>query len=118
MALIVLLVWLLTLVVAPLVSRLLALAVSRKREFLADATAAQFTRHPAALAAALRKIEDYAAPTKSIKRGAAHLCIADPLGRRVSHKQGFFADLLATHPPIAVRVARLQRMAYETGATA
>lgn len=118
LALIVLLVWLLTLVVAPLVSRLLALAVSRKREFLADATAAQFTRHPAALAAALRKIEDYAAPTKSIKRGAAHLCIADPLGRRVSHKQGFFADLLATHPPIAVRVARLQRMAYETGATA
>jgi heat shock protein HtpX len=112
-AAIVLLVWLLTLVIAPLISRLLALAVSRKREFLADATAAQFTRYPAALARALRKIEDAAAPTKSVKRGTAHLCIADPLGRRVTHKEGFFADLLATHPPIAVRIARLKAMAYQ-----
>ncbi len=110
---IILVVWLISLLLAPLVSRLLALAVSRKREFLADASAAQFTRNPAALAAALRKIEDAANPTQAIKRGSAHLCIADPLGRRVTSKEGFLADLLGTHPPMAVRVARLKAMAYE-----
>lgn len=115
-AAIVLVAWLLTLLIAPLVSRLLALGVSRKREFLADAAGSQFTRNPAALASALRKIEDAAAPTKAIKRGAAHLCIADPLGRRVTNKQGLVADLLATHPPIAVRIARLQQMAYDGAA--
>jgi heat shock protein HtpX len=105
--------WLVTVILAPIISRMLALAVSRKREYLADATAAQFTRNPAALAAALEKIEHSAAPTKTIKHGAAHLCIADPLGRRVTTKEGFVADLLATHPPMARRIARLKRMAYQ-----
>ncbi len=114
---IILIVWLLTLLLAPLVSRLLALAVSRNREFLADATSAQFTRNPDALASALRKIEDSHEPTKAIKRGSAHLCIADPLGRRLTHKQGFVANLLATHPPMPVRIARLKAMAYQYGKT-
>ncbi len=105
--------WLLTLLIAPLVSRLLALGVSRKREFLADASGAQFTRNPAALASALRAIEDAHAPTNAIKRGTAHLCIADPLGRRVTHREGFLANLLGTHPPMAVRIARLKAMAYQ-----
>jgi heat shock protein HtpX len=113
LVILILVVWLISLLLAPLVSRLLALAVSRKREFLADASAAQFTRNPAALAAALRKIEDAASPTQAIKRGSAHLCIADPLGRRVTSKEGFVADLLGTHPPMAVRIARLKQMAYE-----
>jgi heat shock protein HtpX len=113
LAAIVLVAWLISVLLAPLVSRLLALAVSRKREFLADASAAQFTRNPAALAAALRKIEDAASPTKAIQRGSAHLCIADPLGRRVNTKQGFLADLFGTHPPMAVRIARLKAMAYQ-----
>ena len=110
---VILVLWLVTLLLAPLVSRLLALGVSRKREFLADATAAQFTRNPSALASALRKIEDAAAPTKAIKRGTAHLCIADPVGRSLSSKRGFLADAFATHPPMAVRVARLKAMAYQ-----
>lgn len=109
----VLAIWLVSIILAPLVSRLLALAVSRKREFLADASAAQFTRNPGALAAALRKIEDVAQPTKAIKRGTAHLCIADPLGRRSSVKDGFLADLVGTHPPMATRIARLKAMAYQ-----
>jgi len=113
LVLILLVVWLISVILAPLVSRLLALAVSRKREFLADATAAQFTRNPAALASALRKIEDASEPTRSIKRGTAHLCIADPLGRRLTHKQGAVANLLATHPPMGVRVARLKAMAFQ-----
>jgi heat shock protein HtpX len=105
--------WLVTVVLAPIVSRMLALAVSRKREYLADATAAQFTRNPAALASALEKIEHAAAPTKAIKHATAHLCIADPLGRRITSKEGFVADLLATHPPMARRIARLKQMAYQ-----
>ncbi|MBI2072833.1 MAG: M48 family metallopeptidase [Gemmatimonadetes bacterium] len=110
---ILLVLWLVSVLLAPLVSRLLALAVSRKREFLADASSAQFTRNPAALASALRKIEDAAAPTTTIHRGTAHLCIADPLGRRASFKEGFLADVFGTHPPMAVRIARLKAMAYQ-----
>jgi heat shock protein HtpX len=112
-AAVILVLWLFSVLLAPIVSRMLALGVSRKREFLADATGAQFTRNPAALATALRKIEDSAAPTKAIKRGTAHLCIADPLGRRLTHKEGAVANLLATHPPMAVRIARLKKMAYQ-----
>jgi heat shock protein HtpX len=110
---VVLVLWLVTLLVTPIISRLLALTVSRNREFLADATAAQFTRNPSALAEALRAIEDSQAPTLAIGRGSAHLCIADPLGRRLTHKQGRLADLLATHPPMAMRVARLRAMAFQ-----
>ncbi len=109
---ILLVLWVISIILAPVVSRLLALAVSRKREFLADATAAQFTRNPAALASALRTIEDASAPTKSVKRGTAHLCIADPMGRRLTHKQGVVANLFGTHPPMGVRIARLRAMAY------
>ena len=106
-------VWVISVILAPIISRMLALAVSRKREYLADATGAQFTRNPAALASALEKIEGAVAPTKSIRHGSAHLCIADPLGRRASLKEGRIANLLATHPPMARRIARLKQMAYQ-----
>ncbi|HZA97517.1 MAG TPA: M48 family metalloprotease, partial [Gemmatimonadales bacterium] len=78
LAVLVLVLWLLTLVIAPVVSRMLALAVSRKREYLADATGAQFTRNPMALASALEKLDRATGATQSIGRGAAHLCIVDP----------------------------------------
>jgi heat shock protein HtpX len=104
--------WLLSWLLAPMISRMLALGVSRKREFLADAMSAQFTRNPIALASALDKIERSQGPTRSIARGAAHLCIADPLGRRVNLREGWFADLWGTHPPMAMRVSRLRAMAF------
>ena len=113
LVIVVLVLWILSWLLAPLVTRLLALGVSRKREYLADAMGAQFTRNPGALASALEKIEHEAAPTKSIKRGSAHLCIADPLGRRLSSQQGFVAELFGTHPPMAIRVAKLKAMAYQ-----
>jgi heat shock protein HtpX len=109
----VLVLWLLTLIVAPLVSRILAMAVSRKREFLADATGAQFTRNPMALAAALEKLSAATAPTRSITRGAAHLCIVDPSPGLLSSREGFLADTLASHPPIRQRIIRLQGMGYQ-----
>ena len=107
-----LVVWIISWLIAPLVTQLLALAVSRKREYLADAMSAQFTRNPLALASALEKIESAAAPTTAIKRGAAHLCIADPLGRRLTSSEGWLADRLATHPPMGMRISRLKGMGY------
>jgi len=113
LGLIVLVIWLLTLIVAPLVSRLLAMAVSRKREYLADATGAQFTRNPAALAAALEKLEGAGGATRAIARGAAHLCIVDPSERKISDVEGFFGDVFASHPPLKQRVIRLRGMAFQ-----
>lgn len=112
-ALVVLALWLITLVLAPLVSRLMQMAISRKREFLADATAAQYTRNPGALARALEKLDAERAPTRAVGRGAAHLCIVDPGDGRFSRWSGVAGNLLASHPPIEERVKRLREMGFE-----
>jgi heat shock protein HtpX len=106
-------VWLLALLLAPFLSRVLAMAVSRRREYLADASAAELTRNPMALAEALHRIEFAAEPTRAIKQGTAHLCIADPLGRAVTSREGYWSDLFATHPPMAKRIRALREMAYQ-----
>jgi len=112
LALVVLVLWVITLILAPFITRLLAMAVSRKREYLADATSAELTRNPAALATALEKLDAHSAPTRAIAKGAAHLCIVDPLERRINEKEGIIGDIFASHPPISQRVTRLQGMAY------
>lgn len=112
LAIVVLGLWLLTLIIAPIVSRLLAMSVSRKREFLADATGAQFTRNPMALASALQKLEGAVEATRSIAKGAAHMCIVDPGERRFAQKEGFLGRF-ASHPPISQRLARLRAMAFQ-----
>jgi len=111
--LVLMVIWLVAVALAPVVGRLLALAVSRRREYLADATGAELTRNPLALASALEKIESAVAPTPAIKRGSAHLCIADPMGFRIDDREGFWANLWATHPPMARRIAALRAMGYE-----
>jgi heat shock protein HtpX len=113
LGIIVLILWLLTLLVAPIVSRFLAMAVSRKREFLADATGAQFTRNPMALATALEKLDAARSPTRAITRGAAHLCIVDPAPGFFSSREGFLSDVFASHPPINQRIIRLRGMGYQ-----
>ncbi len=110
--LVLLVVWIISWLLAPIIAQLLAMGVSRKREYLADAMGAQFTRNPLALASALQKIENADTPTTHLKRGAAHLCIADPLARRLTGHEGFVADVLATHPPMAKRITILRGMAY------
>jgi heat shock protein HtpX len=115
--LILLIVWIIGVILAPFIARLMAMAVSRKREYLADASAAELTRNPLGLASALRKIESASAPTKSIKQGSAHLCIADPLGKPVNEKEGFIPELFGTHPPIQKRIIALQAMAYQYSAS-
>lgn len=105
--------WILSILLAPLIARLVAMAVSREREYLADASGSELTRNPGALASALEKIDAAKEPTPSIKQGVAHLCIADPRGRRINEREGGLAELLATHPPIAKRIALLREMAYQ-----
>jgi heat shock protein HtpX len=107
--------WLITLLVAPLIARIVAMAVSRQREFLADAGGAELTRNPKALVSALTKIENAAEPTLSFQKGIAHLCVVDPLGRKINSKEGWWADLFATHPPLKSRIILLNSMSYERG---
>ena len=108
-------VWIVAILLAPLLAQLLAMMVSRRREYLADASGAELTRNPMGLARALEKIESAVAPTPTINRGTAHLCIADPLGRSVNLRTGAWANLFASHPPMAARIAALEEMAFQRG---
>lgn len=106
-------VWLALVVLAPLISRLLAMAISREREYLADASGAELTRNPLALASALEKIRAAVMPSYAINNGVAHMCITDPRGSLIEEKTGFMADLFATHPPMEKRILALKVMAYQ-----
>lgn len=107
-----LVIWILSWILAPIITQMLAMAVSRKREYLADAMSAQFTRNPTALADALTKIENSDAPATHLKAGAAHLCICDPLDRKLNDHPGTLGDVMASHPPIEMRIIRLKGMGY------
>lgn len=95
---------LVAMLVAPFVATVVQLAVSRQREYLADATGAMTTRHPEALASALHKLSTYGQPLQRQQSSMAHLWIADPL------KPGMVQRLFATHPPIPDRIRRLLDM--------
>lgn len=97
---------------SPVMSRALAMAVSRTREYLADSSAAEFTRNPLALATALEKIRDDVSPVRRAHRGTAHLFISDPLKRKTDEREGMFSNLFSTHPPVNKRIERLRKMAY------
>jgi heat shock protein HtpX len=92
---------LVALVVAPIVAAVVQAAISRQREYLADATSAMTTRNPDELASALNKLSQYGRPMIKQNSSMGHMWIADP------SKPGFFSRLFSTHPPIADRVARL-----------
>jgi heat shock protein HtpX len=109
-------VWIVAIILAPLVGQLLAMMVSRKREYLADASGAELTRNPLGLARALEKIDEAVSPTRAINRGSAHLCIADPLGRQINSKEGFWSDVFASHPPMSARIDALKQMAFQAAA--
>src|SRR3990167_52393 len=92
-------------VLAPIVATLMQLAISRKREFLADASGALLTRYPEGLANALRKIGGYQSPMRRANNAIAHLYISNPFGAAAA-KSGL-AKLFMTHPPVAERIAAL-----------
>lgn len=91
-------------ILAPLVATMIQLAISRQREYLADATGALTTRYPEGLASALSKIEQYGSTLNRQNTATAHLFFANPL------KAHSLAGLFSTHPPIKDRIARLQSM--------
>lgn len=95
--------------IAPLVATLLKLAVSRQREYLADASGALLTRYPEGLAQALEKIGSYKQPMRHAQNATAHLFISNPLGG----KKQRMSSLFSTHPPVAERVRRLRDMEDE-----
>ena len=95
-------------IVAPIAAQLIQLAVSRKREFLADASGALLTRYPDGLASALKKIASYGAPMQRANHATAHLFISNPFGTHDAGK--FIARIFSTHPPVEERVAALVGM--------
>lgn len=97
-------------ILAPLFAQLIQLAVSRKREYLADATGALMTRFPEGLAEALRKIEQYERPMRSVNRATAHLFINEPFGVQESQSRSWLATIFSTHPPIPDRIKKLTEM--------
>ena len=104
------------LIVAPIVGQLMQLAVSRKREYLADASGALATRYPEGLARALEKIASYSKPMTHASHATAHLFISNPFGADREEKQSFFKKLeeyLSTHPPIEKRIKALRELEIE-----
>lgn len=91
-------------ILAPIFAMLIQLAISRKREFLADASGALLTRYPEGLANALRKISQYSKPMNRQSGAIAHLYISDPKGTTLGKK---VAGLFATHPPAEDRIKAL-----------
>ena len=109
---ILLIVGLLLLILSPIFAVLIQLAVSRKREYLADASGGLLTRYPEGLARALEKISSDREPLEVSNRATAHLYIVNPLKKKGSGGS-LFANLFSTHPPIKDRVKRLHQMIVE-----
>lgn len=93
-------------VLSPIAATLMQLAISRKREFLADVSGALLTRYPEGLASALEKISLHSGKMKAANHATAHLFIANPFGAQ--NTKGFLTKLFMTHPPVEERVAALR----------
>jgi len=93
-------------ILSPLIAQLIRLAISRKREFLADASGAMLTRYPPGLASALRKIAADREPLEAANKATAHMYIVNPL----KDIGGAVNKLFSTHPPIEERIAALEKM--------
>lgn len=100
-----LLIGIVLIVLSPIIGKIIQLAISRKREFLADATGALLTRYPEGLAQALEKISAYQAPLQRANHATAHMYISSPFGRK--SKTGFLNRLFMTHPPVEERISAL-----------
>ena len=102
-------------VLAPIIARLVAMAISRQREYLADASSVEFTRNPRALLRALEKIASTESPLKAGTAGTAHLFMVNPREGAREDQEGFFDNLLSTHPPLSKRIERLRGMLGAAG---
>jgi heat shock protein HtpX len=91
-------------IIAWLIGPLVSAAVSRQREYLADATSVEITRYPEGLASALQKLGQYGRPMRRPSKSMAHMYISDPV------KPGLVERMFSTHPPIPARIERLTKM--------
>lgn len=103
--LIILVIGLIFIILSPIFTKLIQLAVSRKREYLADSTAIEFTRNPNGLISALRKLQNDTSSMQNVSNATAHMYINDP-NKKKREKE----DLFSTHPPISERIARLEHI--------
>ncbi|NCN07011.1 MAG: M48 family metallopeptidase [Candidatus Pacebacteria bacterium] len=94
---------------SPLIAQIIQLAISRKREFLADASGVGMTRNPNGLLSALKKIDSDREPLEVANKATAHLYISNPL-KNTHGAIGWFAKLFRTHPPVGERVAALEKL--------
>lgn len=91
-------------IIASLIGPLVSAAISRQREYLADASGAEMTRYPDGLASALQKLGEYGRPMQKVNSSMAHMYISDPV------KPGFVERVFSTHPPIPKRIERLRQI--------
>lgn len=105
----IIIVGLLLAIFSPLIAKLIQLAISRSREFLADASGVMITRFPQGLASALEKIGADKEPLEAANKATAHLYISNPL-KNHHDRIGLFASLFNTHPPVQERIKRLKMM--------
>lgn len=99
-------------ILAPIIASLIHLAISRRREFLADSSGALLTRYPEGLASALKKIAAYGRPMKTATNATAHLFLENPFGADHARQQGerktpWIVRIFSTHPPIEERISAL-----------
>jgi heat shock protein HtpX len=94
-------------ILAPIAAQLLQFAVSRRREYLADASGALLTRYPDGLASALQKISAHNVPMRHASHATAHLFIDEPFGKPEGKKLGWIDRMFATHPPVEERIKAL-----------
>lgn len=93
------------LILSPIITKLIQLAVSRNREYLADATAVEFTRNPNGLISALKKLQADESQMRYVSNATAHMYINEP-----NKKQREKTDIFSTHPPLSERIARLENI--------
>ncbi len=98
----VLIIGVVAIILAPIIATIIQLAISRQREYLADASGSLTTRDPESLAKALEKLQQYGKPLKRQNTASAHLYISNPL------RSGFLSGLFSTHPPLEKRIERLR----------
>jgi heat shock protein HtpX len=112
--------WFASLLFVPVARAALVILTFRHREYVADTSAAQLMRNPHALATALAKMEQGAGSPVMIRGNVAHLCIIDPFNGSANSKEGWLADIVATHPPTSKRAIVLESMVsrYSSGESA
>jgi heat shock protein HtpX len=98
-------------IASPIIAKLIQLAISRRREFMADAGSVAVTRQPGGLISALEKISLDLEPLEAANKATAHLYIVNPFKEKIAASMSKFANLFNTHPPVSERIALLKKMA-------